>query len=654
MGRRGRGSLVNALASVGIQILSCRVANGIALALAILADAPALGGTAIRGLKLAAWVAGKESVDIFSGSASALLTWVKSLVVAALSVVALVLGEAGAGVWVLVVAWRALNDLSALSVAVWKAVVITLNINGLASAAFGKNLTVWALEVALALASIGVKLKVSFALILLEVAGLGVASVESVDILVGGALAGLTWVKSLAIWAVLLALVAGEAVAGVWVLVVTLWALNLLGALLHVSLGVASECSSNIDSIASAGLGVKNLTVSALKVALALALDSVKLKVSFAITFSQLALLSRVASVETHDGGVVDARADLTWVKLLTVLALVLALVLGEAVARVWVLVVAFWAHDILSALLMASLGAIEITLDIDGHAHAVLGVKDLTVSALEVALALAGLVIELKVSGALCWVSFAWRAHVERVDFLDGGALANLTWVKHATFSAVLSALVLGEAVAGVGVLVEALWAFDLLSAHLHSFLVASEITLDIDGIAGTHISVKNLTIFALSIALTLASLLIEGSQVHAVVISLLAAELAGVESVDLSGLGACALSTWVKDLTIGAASASLRALVRGEALASVLVEVVAFRAALVSHGIALLAAEVVASESSGLGESTIATGGWGVTMTTHHVAAHHVATHLAHHVATHLAHAAEVATEVVIVVES
>ena len=86
----------------------------------------------------------------------------------------------------------------------------------------------------------------------------------------------------------------------------------------------------------------------------------------------------------------------------LVVLALVLALVLGEAVARVWVLVVAFWAHNILSALLVASLGAIEITLDIDGHAHAVLGVKDLTVSALEVALALAGLVIELKVSGAL------------------------------------------------------------------------------------------------------------------------------------------------------------------------------------------------------------------------------------------------------------
>lgn len=186
----------------------------------------------------------------------------------AVAVVALVLNEAAAGVWVLVVAFWALNDLSAVSVARLGAGVVTLNIDGVAGAGLGvKSLTVCTLKVALAFALFSVELKVTSAVKFVQGALLRVASVQSIDVLVGGTLAGLTWVKSLALWAVLLALVAGEAVAGVWVLVVAFGALDLLSALLHEGVWVAGELSLNIDGLACAGISVEFLTVSALKVA---------------------------------------------------------------------------------------------------------------------------------------------------------------------------------------------------------------------------------------------------------------------------------------------------------------------------------------------------------------------------------------------------
>ncbi len=105
------------------------------------------------------------------------------------------------------------------------------------------------------------------------------ASVKGGDICLSSALAGLTWVKSLAVAALILALILGEAVARVWVLVVALGALKLFSADLS-AVGITGEIAGHVDGDAGAVILVKDGAVFALNGALALALLLVELEVA--------------------------------------------------------------------------------------------------------------------------------------------------------------------------------------------------------------------------------------------------------------------------------------------------------------------------------------------------------------------------------------
>ena len=155
----------------------------------------------------------------------------------------------------------------------------------------------------------------------------------------------------------------------------------------------------------------------------------------------------------------------------------------------------AFRALDLLNALLLTVGVALKVSLNIDIDASAVGNIEHLSVSAVGVALALALLLVKddikvLCLAGLLGQYAFIWLASVESLNLSDGGALAELTWVKSGTIWALFLALELGEAVARVWVLVEVLWADKLgafftenvTGASLTTVVVTFEVALDVD----------------------------------------------------------------------------------------------------------------------------------------------------------------------------
>ena len=144
-----------------------------------------------------------------------------------------------------------------------------------------------------------------------------------------------------------------------------------------------------------------------------------------------------------------------------------------------------------------------------------------------------------------------------------------------------------------------------DKTVALLAAIVVALEVTLDGNIVALAVLLILHLAVFALKLALTFAALLVE-DEVYVLslagLLSVLAREVAHVERVDLINGCASAVLTWVESLSVLAAQLTLGALVLHEALARVLVEVVAMGALeLLSAG---LVATVVAGEVGGLGD--------------------------------------------------
>ena len=324
---------------------------------------------------------------------------------------------------------------------------------------------------------------------------------------------------------------------------------------------------------ALAVLLVESLTLFALSLAHALAVILIdRPETVAALSLSQGALRrSRNAGEELCDLLLGNALARLTWVKSGAPWALDFALLAGEAVARVWVLVHAFRALDLLNALLLTVGVALKVSLNIDIDASAVGNIEHLSVSALGVALALALLLVkdEIKVlglAGLLGQYAFIWLASVESLNFSDGGALAELTWVKSGTIWALFLALELGEAVARVWVLVEVLWADKLgafftenvTGASLTTVVVTFEVALDVDVDALAANLIFLLTVSALKLALASACLLIEDEVWILSLAGLLGLcaffSLARVEIPDLSGVDTLAVLTWVKGLAVRA----------------------------------------------------------------------------------------------------